>query len=98
MAQSIPTARIPPPGICRAFVGHLSFFVKKKLLKKPHGGDSGRGQMPDPWDKIKILFTDLSKKHILAVFSGFSRGFLKHYFVFNYNCNALQNLFQNLGF
>ena len=80
MAQSVPTARIPPPpGICRAFV-----FFKKKMLQKshggastfiqiPHGGASGKGQIPDPWDKFKILFNDLSKKeNVLVVFSGFS--------------------------
>ena len=35
MAQSIPTARNPPPppGICRAFV-----FFQKKMLQMPHGG------------------------------------------------------------
>ena len=78
MAQSIPTARIPPrhlSGIC---------LFSTKMLQKPrggastfiqipHGGASGRGQIRDPWDKIKILFNELSqkKKYILVVFRGF---------------------------
>ena len=76
MAQSIPTARIlsPPPW----GGGHLSGIClssKKKMLQKPHGGastfiqiphggNSGGGQIPDPWDKIKILFNDLSKEYV----------------------------------
>ena len=70
MAQSIPTARIshpPPPGIC---------LFSKKMLQKPHGGACTFIQIPDLWDKIKIIFNDLSKKNfILVVFSGFYQGF-----------------------
>ena len=74
LSQFQPRAPPPPPGhlsgICRAFV-----LKKKKIApwqepcpwwgqhtyKNPYGGASGRGQIPDPWDKIKILFSDCSK-------------------------------------
>ena len=58
------------------------------MLQMPHGGASifiqintvgpqEEGKMPDPWDKIKILFTVvmIETKNILVVFTGFSDGF-----------------------
>ena len=68
------------------------------FIQIPHSGALGRGQIPDPWDKIKILFNDLSeKKKCFRSFQWFFSWFLKHCFVFNYNCNALQNQFPKQG-
>ena len=68
MAQSVPTARIPPtpsrggggggggghfPGIC----------LKNKMLqyKSPRWGLGIRTQIPDPWDKIIFLMIEAKK-------------------------------------
>ena len=89
----------PPPPPPRAF---FFFFFNKNVANapwwgqhiytNPHVGASGRGQIPHLWDKIKILFNDCSKKYSYSSsFQWFFSWFLKHYFVFNYNCNARQN-------
>ena len=66
----------------------------QQIYTNPHGGASGRGQIPDPWNKIKILFNDCSQKYShISSFQWFFSWFLKHYFVFNYNYNALKNWF-----
>ena len=95
-----PTARIPPPP---AFVGHLSFF-KKKMLQMPHGGASTFIQIPTVGPREECLYPTHgtrpkfylvieAKKKYSHSFQWFFSWFLKHYFVLNYNCNALQNRF-----
>ena len=44
------------------------------FIQIPMVGASGRGQIPDPRDKIKILLM-IEAKNILIDFSGFSHGF-----------------------
>ena len=103
MAQLIPTARIPRPRL-RAFVGHLSFF--EKMLQMPHGGASTLIQIPTvgPQEEGKYptrgtrseFYLMILAKNILIPDGRFQRvfsWFLKHNFVFNYNCNTLQNRF-----
>ena len=87
MAQSIPTARIPPPP---PPPGHLSGVCLKKEKKSvakiydpwwgqhiytnARGGASERGQIPDrPMGQDqKLYLPGLKQKNILIVFSGFS--------------------------
>ena len=83
MAQSIPTAHIPPPPPPGAFVGHLSFF--QKILQMPHGGASTFIQIPTlgPQEGGKYLthgtrskfYLMIEAKNILRVFSAFFHGF-----------------------
>ena len=102
MAQSIPTARIPTPG-------HLSgicLFLKKNMLQLLHGGAStfiqiptvgpregGKYIVPYQWTRSKFDLMIEAKNILIG-----SSGFLEHYFVCNYNCNALQDRSQKVGF
>ena len=65
------------------------------LYKSSWWGAREEGKYPTHGTRSKLYLTIVAK-HILipVVFSGFSHGtFLKHYFVFSYSCNALQNQF-----
>ena len=94
----------PPPGICRAFVGHLS--LKKiccncsmvgpaHLYKSPRWGLGKGANRLYPTHGTRSKFDlMIEAKNILIG----SSGFLEHYFVCNYNCNALQDRSQKVGF
>ena len=84
MAQSIPTACIPPP-----LPGHLSgiCFFSKKLLQMPHIGASTfieiptaglreEGKYPSHGTRSKFYLMIVAKNILLPlIFSGFSHGF-----------------------
>ena len=102
MAQSIQTARIPTPGhlsgICLFFKKiccNCSMVGPAHLYKSPRWG-LGKGAntlYPTHGTRSKFDLMIQAKNILIG-----SSGFLEHYFVCNYNCNALQDRSQKVGF
>ena len=71
----------------------MSHGGARKVIQIPTVGPRKEGKYPTrQWNKIKFYLMINAKKYSHN-FQCFFSWFLKHYFVFNYNCNALQNRF-----